>query len=129
MSSETITIDDDPNADAIYAALVHLRDYAESDEGQAAVREVMDRRAAKVDFFRSLFRDAPVDGRLYIMPKFEYGPKLCEEIYVGEQESVEFGLELARRLIWGPAAFIEDYAQSEGPPGEATRRFIADRAN
>ena len=43
-------IDDDLNAEAIYAALTYLRDYAESDEGEAAIRELFDRRSAKVDF-------------------------------------------------------------------------------
>ncbi len=100
--------DADLNAEAIYAALVYLRDYAESAEGKADFRELMDRRSAKVDFFRSIIDEipAPPSGEVRVrpIPKFEITPELCEEIYSGEPLSVEVGLGFARWLIWGSPA-------------------------
>ncbi len=123
----------DLNAEAIYAALVYLRDYAESAEGEADFRELMDRRSAKVDFFRSMIDEnpAPPSGvvRFRPIPKFEITPELCEEIYSGEPLSVEVGLGFARWLIWGSPAVAESLAQNDGPPGVAVRRFLADRAH
>ncbi len=124
--------DEDLNADAIYAAFIYLRDYAERDEGEAAFREVMDRRSGKVDFFRSLVKDASegledANVRVHFIPKFEFTPELCEEIFPGE--GVEVGLYLAPKLIWGSPAMAESLAQSHGPPGEAVRRFLTDRAH
>ena len=121
------------NAEAIYAALVYLRDYAESDEGEADFRELMDRRSAKVDFFRSIIDEIPAapsgEVRVRPIPKFEITPELCEEIYSGEPLSVEVGLGFARWLIWGSPAMAESLAQNDGPPGVAVRRFLADRAH
>ncbi len=130
---EILTDDDDLNAEAIYAALVYLRDYAESAEGEADFRELMDRRSAKVDFFRSIIDEipAPPSGEVRVrpIPKFEITPELCEEIYSGEPLSVEVGLGFARWLIWGNPAVAESLAQNDGPPGEAVHRFLADRAH
>ena len=128
------TEDADLNADAIYAALVYLRDYAESAEGEADFRRLMDRRSAKVDFFRSIIDEIPArpDGgevRVRPIPKFEITPELCEEIYSGEPLSVEVGLGFARWLIWGSPAMAESLAQNDGPPGVAVRQFLADRAH
>ena len=94
----------------------------------------MDRRSEKVDYFRSPVDEATAgldnaNARVSFIPKFEFTPELYEEIFPGEPLSVEVGLEFGRSLIWGGPAVVEALAQADGSPGEATRRFLADRAN
>lgn len=122
----------DINGDAVYAAFVFLRDYAESEQGQAEFRELMDVKAQKVESLRRLASEisrAAAAGFRPI-PRFGFSPGLYEDIYSGEPESVELGLEVARFLIWGSDDYRAHMAKSaRGPVGEAIRRFIADRAN
>ncbi|MDA1044998.1 MAG: hypothetical protein O3C57_07225 [Verrucomicrobia bacterium] len=122
------------NADAIYAALTFLQGYAESEEGEADFRELLDRKSEKVESFRALAKKVSkgTEDRQAVfrpIPSFEFTPELCESIYPGEQVNVELGLGYGRLLIWGPPFLTEIAAQGDGPTEEAVRRFIADRAN
>ena len=90
-------------ADAIYAAMVYLRDYAESPEGQAAMRALFDEKSAKLDAFRSMFEG--FNATVYPRPVFELSDDTKEEIYPGEVESVDASIELARSMLWGPSSF------------------------
>ena len=120
------------NADAIYAAMAFLRDYAESPEGQKAVSALLEQKGDKVDFMRSIVKEA-TGAHLHITPVFDISDETIEEIYPGESVSVECGIELGRSVIWGPPAFATAFLQgtsSNGAPiREALSRFIADRAN
>ncbi len=119
--------DEELNADAIYAALVWLRDYAESEKGEADFRASMEHNEDKIEAFRSIAAEAGVTSRP--IPKIDLTPELCEEIYPGEQTSVEFGLTLGRWLIFAPR-FGNAFMPKEGSPeAEAVSRFRADRAN
>ena len=77
------------NTAAIYAAMVYLRDYSESPEGQAALRHLLDEKAAKVDAFRSMFQG--LNATVYPRPVFEVPNATKEEIYPGEPDSVDAG--------------------------------------
>ena len=124
--------DDDQqlNADAIYAAMTYLRDYAESHEGQAAFRGLLDEKAAKLDAFRSMFEG--LNATVYPRPVFEILDATKEEIYPGETDSIDAGIELARSMIWGPPDFasmmLKD-ADLNDPMIAALSRYVADRAN
>ncbi|MCH8316406.1 MAG: hypothetical protein IIA64_10570 [Planctomycetes bacterium] len=120
------------NADAIYAAMAWLRKYAESPEGQKAVSALLEQKGDKVDFMRSIVKEA-TGAHLHIKPVFDISDETIEEIYPGESISVECGIELGRSVIWGQPAFATAFLQgtsSNGAPiREALSRFIADRAN
>ena len=118
------------NADAIYAAMAYLRDYAGSAEGQAAMRALFDEKSAKLDAFRSMFQG--LNATVYPRPVFELSDDTKEEIYLSEVESVDAGIELARSMLWGPSSFasimLKD-ADLEDPMMAALSRYVADRAN
>ena len=120
------------NADAIYAAMEFLRDYAESPEGQEAVSALFEQKSDKADFLRSMVKHVP-GGICYIRPVFDLSDETIEEIYPGESVSVECGIELGRSVIWGSpnfaTAILQGTHSSGGPIREALSRFIADRAN
>ena len=119
------------NADAIYAAMAWLRDYAESEEGQAAFRDLLEEKAEKVDFLRS-FGEAADGATVHLRPVFEVPAAIKEEIYPGEPRSVDTGIELARGIIWGPpgcASHMLKDADLEDPMMAALSRYVADRAN
>ncbi len=120
------------NPDAIYAAMVFLREYAESPEGQKAFSALLEQKTDKVDFFRSMIKET-AGVHCHIKPVFDISDETIEEIYPGESVSVECGIELGRSVIWGPLAFATAILQgtsSDGAPiREALRRFIAGRAN
>lgn len=122
----------DLNPDAIYAAMVWLREYAESPEGQKAVSALFEQKSDKADFLRSLVKHVP-DGNCYIRPVFDLSDETMEEIYPGEPVSVECGIELGRSVIWGSpnfaTAMLQETHSGGGPIREALSRFIADRAN
>ena len=130
--------DDDQqlNAEAIYAAMAYLRDYAESPEGQAALRALLDEKAGKVDMLRAVGAAAGQavgeKASVYLRPKFEISDATKEEIYPGERDSIDAGIELARSMIWGPPGFaavmLKD-ADLEDPMMAALSRFVAERAN
>ncbi len=119
------------NADAIYAAMVWLRNYAESSEGRAEYNALLEEKAKRVSFFREVLSGAPVV--VHLRPVFEMTDALKEEIYPDEPDSVEFGIELARTLIWGPPGFASTLLDQKDPQDDqmtvAVSRFIADRAN
>ncbi len=121
----------DLNADAIYAAMVWLRNYAESSEGQAEYNALLDEKAEKVDFFRELLEGlSRRGGVVHLRPVFELTDALKEEIYPIEPVSVEVGIELARTLIWGPPGLASILLKDpQDPMTVAVSRFIADRAN
>ncbi len=118
------------NADAIYAAMIWLRDYSESEEGQATVRAIMDEKAGKLDAFRDVFQGS--GAVVHPRPVFKISDATKEEIYLGDLVSVDAGIELARSLIWGPPDFasimLKD-ADLEDPMMAALSRYVADRAN
>ena len=118
------------NADAIYAAMAWLREYAESPEGKAAYRELLDQNAEKASVLRSMLTAPGVVA--YLRPVFDVSDKLIEDIYPGEADSVTVGIELGRTIIWGPpdaaAAYLEMLPGHE-PAGIALSRFVAGRAN
>ena len=118
------------NADAIYAAMVYLRDYAESPEGQAGFRALLDEKAGKIDIIRALFQGS--DAIVHPRPVFEVSGATKEEIYPGEPVSVDAGIELARSLIWGPLDFasvmLKD-ADLADPMMAALSRYVSDWAN
>ena len=124
--------DDRPlNADAIYAAMVWLRDYAESPEGQAAVNAVFDEKAEKVDSLRALGKRLEASS-VDLRPVFEVTDTLKDEIYPGEPDSVEMGIEFARFMIWGTPNIAEimlNRGDPKDPISRAISRFVADRAN
>ena len=118
-------------ADAIYAAMAHLRDYAESPEGQEAFRALLDEKAAKADFLRSLGKDMGATT-VHLRPAFKVSNSLKEEIYPGESVSVDAGIELARGIIWGPPGFASAMlvdADLNDPMMAALSRYVAERAN
>ncbi len=120
----------DLNADAIYAAMAWVRDEMESPEGQAAYRALLDEKSQKVDFLRSLV--AGHDARVHIRPVFELTDDQKEEIYPDEIDSVDAGVELARTILFGPAALwealISGHQNQEDPIVVAVRRFMMDQA-
>ena len=79
------------NPDAIYAGLVYMRDYAESDEADA-----MQRHADALSATSAIRQ----------VPRFNFGPELFEEIYPGERTSVEVGLELRVAVAIGIGACV-----------------------
>lgn len=119
---------DNINSDAIYAALKFLHSYAESEEGQAGYRAVMEDKDGKIEGMRALASEYK-GVNFCAIPRFEWGPELLEEIYPGESESVELGLGVGRFMIWGTAAMWEHMARNQDAIGDAIRRFIAERAN
>ncbi len=55
-----------------------------------------------------------------------------EEIYPGEPDSIDAGIELARSVLWGPPGCASDLlkdADLEDPMMAALSWFVADRAN
>lgn len=119
------------NADAIYAAMVFLREYADSPQGQQAFNDLLEKKEAKVNFLRSLMT-AP-EAVLHIRPVFQISDDTIEEIYPGESNSVKTGIELGRSVIWGPpgaaGALLQSRCPEHDPAAQALSRFIADRAN
>ncbi len=119
------------NADAIYAALVWLHEYAEGPEGQAIYRDLLERKGEKVGAFRTTVKGT--GAVVYMRPVFNIPDELIEEIYPGEPDSVNAGIELGRTVIWGPPGAAGAFLQSRGPEHDpiaiALSRFIADRAN
>lgn len=119
------------NADAIYAAMVYLRDYSESEEGQADYRELLERKGTKANAIRSLGEVLGADT-IHIRPKFDLSGTLKEEIYPGDPDSVDAGIELGRGIIWGPPGFASAMlvdADLTDPMMAALSRYVADRAN
>lgn len=122
------------NADAIYVAMVWLRDLAESPEGQAAFRTVLDvleEEAPSADALRSI-GEALGGATVHLQPVFEVPDDTKEEIYPGEPDSVDAGIDLARRILWGPPNFASDMlkdADLKDPIIAALSRFVAERAN
>ena len=90
------------NADAIYAGMAWLRDYAESPEGQKAVSALFEQKSDKVDSLRSITPKEVPAANLYIRPVFDFSDETIEEIYPGESVSVECGIELGRSVICRP---------------------------
>ena len=127
-------MDDDQNlnTEAIYAAMVFLREYADSPEGQKAFSALLEQKGDKVDFLRSIAKEA-TGVHLHIKPVFDISDETIEEIYPGESVSVECGIELGRSVIWGSpnfaTAMLQGTHSSGAPIRNALSRFIADRAN
>lgn len=119
------------NHDAIYAAMVFLREYAESPEGLADYRDLLERKAGKADFFDSLVEGTGVV--VYKRPTFNLSDEKIEEIYSDEPASVRVGIEVGRTVIWGAPGVASVLLQSKDsehdPIAIALSRFIADRAN
>jgi hypothetical protein len=105
------------NADAIYAAMVFMCEYAENPEGRPEVK-IDTTRSSAVLSTHSGFKDVPC---------YEVTAELVERIYPGEAESVEYGIELARFAI-SDETMLTRLAVGEDPGAQAVRRFIADRA-
>ena len=131
-------MDDDQNlnADAIYAAMAWLRDYAESPEWQAAFRDLLEEKSAKAEALRAMGhairRAVGERASVYLRPVFDISDATKEEIYPGELESVDAGLELARWVLWGAPGFASEKlkdADLNDPSLAALSRFISDRAN
>ena len=119
------------NTDAIYAAMVHLRDYAESPEGREAFDALLEEKSAKVDALRDM-GEAIGAATVNIRPVFDLLDETKEEIYPSEPESVDAGIEMARSVIWGPPDYVSVMlkdADLEDPMIAALSRFVADRAN
>ena len=116
------------NADAIYAAMVWLRNYSESSEGQAEYNALMEQKAEKANFLRSLSPSG-----VNLRPVFKITDAFKEDIYPGEPDSVEVGFELARTIIWGPSgcasALLDQKVEKTTPITVAVSRFISDQAN
>ena len=120
------------NADAIYAAMAFLRDYAESPEGREAFKTHLEAEGVSPEETEAGFLSPPI---------VHATDELKEEIYPGEPISVQVGIDFARNVIWGSPDFgvailqgafseIKQRAHSEKEKiTEAMRRFIADRAN
>lgn len=119
------------NPAAIYAAMAFLREYAESPEGRAEYRDLLERKAEKVDVLRSITQGT--EGVVHLRPVFDISDELIEEIYPGEADSVKAGIELGRTVIWGPpgaaGALLHSGCLEHDPMGAALSRFISDRAN
>ena len=119
------------NADAIYAAMVAIRDYVESPEGQAAYRALLEEKSEKVDFMRSLVA-SDTDTRVHIRPVFDLTDDRKQEIYPDEPDSVDVGVELARTILFGSSGLVETLIagqkNQDDPIVVAVCRFIADRA-
>ncbi len=125
--------DDDQalNADAIYTAMVYQRAYAETSEGQAAFRGLLDEKAAELDDLRSFIGKA-TGAAVQAIPVIQLTDTLKEDIYPGEPASVEVGIEFARLAIFGSSTVLEimtSRADPDDPISRAISRFVADRAN
>lgn len=118
--------DADLNADAIYAALVYLRNYAKSEKGEQDFRHLLDDKSETLNQMREM---VPEGSTFKPIPKVNATPEFCETIYPGEPLSVETGMEAGRHVVYGPAGVAAALALDKGPIGEAVRRFIADDAN
>ena len=116
------------NADAIYAAMVAIRDEVESPEGQAAFRALLEDKAEKVDFLRGL--TSGMGTSVHIRPIFHLTQDQKENIYPNESVSVDAGVELARTILFGSAKVGELLisGNQDDPITVAVRRFVADRA-
>jgi hypothetical protein len=106
------------DAGAVYAGMVRVRDYAESDEGKAEYRHLMEK-------MRAMAAEIAPGGKFYPKPKVEFRGFR----YPGDRTSFEFGLELGRQIVFGPPGVAKSFAKWEGASGEAVRRFLADRAH
>lgn len=123
----------DLNAAAVYAGMVFLRGYAESHEGKAQFRELVDRKGDKVNRLRSLVKEAAgPDARAMLLPDCEFPTAVIEGIYPGEAVSVMAGIKAARWAVWGDPDLFIGLLES-GAPGapvmKAALRFIRDTAN
>ena len=127
------------NADAIYAGMVWLREYAESPQGQQKFRTILENPNVNNDWLKEVAGKA--GGSFFSLPKIDVSDELKEEIYPGEPISVEVGIGFARNVLWGSPNFAiailqkscSEFVQRAPPDDEAIRiamsRFIADRAN
>ena len=119
------------NPEAIYAAMVFLREYADSPQGQQAFNDLLEKKESKVSALRSLMTGTR--GVLHIRPVFQISDDTIEEIYPGEPDSVTAGIELGRTVIWGPpgaaGALLQPKCPEHDPINVALSRFISDRAN
>ena len=112
----------------------YLQAYSESDEGQAAVEEMLERKAGKIEFFQNMAPEGASGlggGPAFRpIPKFELTAEQYEAIYPGEPMSVELGIDLGRWLIWGPESLFASWsdATSNSPIDQAVRRFSLFRA-
>ena len=97
---------------------------------------MLDEKAGKVDMLRAIGHTASrvvgENGTVYLRPVFAVSDATKEEIYPGDTESVDVGIELARTVLWGAPDFasvmLKD-ADLEDPMMAALSRFVADRAN
>ena len=66
------------NPDAIYAAMAWLRDYAESPEGQAEYRLLLERKAEKAGVLRSMFEGT--GAVVHLRPVFDISDELMDRL-------------------------------------------------
>jgi hypothetical protein len=116
---------DDLNADAIYAALVYVRVYAESERSKGEFSDALDKPNSLLQRMKGWGLDRAV---VRPVPKIEIGPETIEEIYPGERASVEVGIELARMVVFNPSLAALQ-AEGDSRIAVAIRRFIADRTH
>ncbi len=122
-------INDTINSDAIYAALVYLRDRAESGEGKTKLRDIAGRDVSQLD---TKLTARTTSGSFHPGQRVSFTPELLEEIYPGEHLSVEVGLELGRWVVYGSPGMLEAAREGDAvgdPIQQAISRFIADRAH
>lgn len=117
----------DLNPDAIYAAMVWLREYLGSRKGKAAYMELLRRRNAAIDEY-----ELTGGNTLLSIPFIPLTKTMIESIYPGEAESVRIGIDLADSVWREPPDQIEmrkQHMKPDDPRVVALSRFIADRSN
>ena len=99
------------NADAVYTGMVWMREFCD-EEGDV---EHIERQVAKAKLEESCNGDAI---------NFVYLEEFLDWIYVGEPDSVETGLEMARCIMFGPSGCIDKvYPNKCKAMKKALRRF------
>ena len=117
------------NADAIYAAMAWLREYAESSEGRQDLTKFLEEHETENSAYQEMAKTTEYGAHL-MPPPLSISNDGIEEIYPGEHESVLLGLKVAHNVIFGPAFYTNEMLQDpNNPAAQALSRFIADRAN
>ena len=117
------------NADAIYAGMAWLREYAESSAGLEDLATFLDEHEAENSAFQEMAKGIEYGAHL-MPPPLSISNDGIEKIYPGEPESVLLGLRVAHNAIFGPAFYTNEMLKNpDNPAAQALSRFIADRAN
>ena len=118
------------SADAILVGIRFIHDYAKTPEGEA---EVM--AALRAGFFHTM-PGLDEDSSVYAVPRLIWPDPFYEKLYPGQSFSGSFGIQVGRRMLWGPPGLIDSRPRRERKNApltraieEALRRFKRERAH